>query len=152
MVYKAEIEIGGQLIDRHYGEWLDIWTELSVPEGKRKGYDNMVGAFKPTAGQVHHIIKLTKRHIPIGRYFADDDNSEDDYSLTQPLLFRRQTAIKARTDITPTEDDIQISDEMRIRLMLARIKALNKFHEIHLLHHSEDVLYQIRQKVEHLYP
>ena len=43
MIQKAEIEIGGQLIDRHYGEWMDIWTELSVPEGKRHGYDDMVG-------------------------------------------------------------------------------------------------------------
>ena len=42
MIQKAEIEIGGQLIDRHYGEWMDIWTELSVPEGKRDGYDDMV--------------------------------------------------------------------------------------------------------------
>jgi hypothetical protein len=43
MVKTAEIEIGGQLIDRHYGEWMNIWTELSVPAGKRDGYDNMVG-------------------------------------------------------------------------------------------------------------
>jgi len=25
----VEIEIGGQVIDRHYGEWLDIWSQLS---------------------------------------------------------------------------------------------------------------------------
>lgn len=43
MIQKAEVEIGGQLIDRHYGEWLDIWTELSTPEGKRVGYDDMIG-------------------------------------------------------------------------------------------------------------
>ena len=83
-----------------------------------------VDKLKPTAEQVHKVIKLTKRHIPIGRYFADDDDSEDDYSLTQPLLFRRQTAIKAHTDITPTEDDVQISDYARTRLFLARVQAL----------------------------
>ena len=43
LVKQVEIEIGGQLIDRQYGEWLDIWSELSVPEGKRVGYDAMVG-------------------------------------------------------------------------------------------------------------
>jgi hypothetical protein len=43
MINKAEIEIGGQLIDRHYGDWMNIWTELTVPAGKRDGYDNMVG-------------------------------------------------------------------------------------------------------------
>jgi hypothetical protein len=29
LIKSAEIEIGGQRIDKHYGEWLDIWTQLS---------------------------------------------------------------------------------------------------------------------------
>jgi hypothetical protein len=45
LVKQVEIEIGGQLIDRQYGEWMNIWTELSTPEGKRVGYDQMVGNF-----------------------------------------------------------------------------------------------------------
>ena len=43
MINKAEIEIGGQLIDRQYGDWMNVWTELTVPAGKRQGYDVMVG-------------------------------------------------------------------------------------------------------------
>jgi len=43
LVKQADIEIGGQLIDRHYGDWMNIWTELTIPAGKRGGYDNMVG-------------------------------------------------------------------------------------------------------------
>ena len=43
MISKAEIEIGGQLIDRQYGDWMNVWTELTVPAGKRMGYDVMVG-------------------------------------------------------------------------------------------------------------
>ena len=45
LVKQAEIEIGGQLIDRQYGEWMNIWSELTVPAGKRVGYDEMVGNF-----------------------------------------------------------------------------------------------------------
>lgn len=29
LIEYIEIEIGGQLIDKHYGEWLDIWTQLT---------------------------------------------------------------------------------------------------------------------------
>ncbi len=29
MIEYVEIEIGGQCIDKHYGEWMDIWTQLS---------------------------------------------------------------------------------------------------------------------------
>ena len=43
LVKQADIEIGGQLIDRQYGDWMNIWSELTVPEGKRAGYDDMVG-------------------------------------------------------------------------------------------------------------
>jgi len=43
MVKQVELEIGGQLIDRQYGEWMNIWSELTVPEGKRAVYDEMVG-------------------------------------------------------------------------------------------------------------
>ena len=49
LIKQAEIEIGGQLIDRQYGDWMNIWTELTVSEGKREGYDNMVGNKRPAA-------------------------------------------------------------------------------------------------------
>ena len=39
----VELEIGGIIIDRQYGLWLEIWSELSVPIGKRAGYNNMIG-------------------------------------------------------------------------------------------------------------
>ena len=29
LIDYVEIEIGGQVIDRHYGEWMDIWTQLT---------------------------------------------------------------------------------------------------------------------------
>jgi len=29
LLKSCEIEIGGQLIDRHYSQWLDVWNELS---------------------------------------------------------------------------------------------------------------------------
>ena len=43
LVQNIWIEIGGQQIDKHYSEWMYIWNELSLPAGKRAGYDKMVG-------------------------------------------------------------------------------------------------------------
>ena len=43
LIKQVEIEIGGQLIDRQYGEWLHIWNELSQKPGLKEGYANMVG-------------------------------------------------------------------------------------------------------------
>jgi len=39
----VELEIGGQKIDKHYGEWLYIWNELSLPISKKEAYYSMVG-------------------------------------------------------------------------------------------------------------
>ena len=40
LIEEVELEIGGQRIDRHYGEWLDIWSELSTPEAKKGMFDS----------------------------------------------------------------------------------------------------------------
>ena len=38
LIDYVEIEIGGQKIDKHYGDWLHIWNELTRPAGKQAGY------------------------------------------------------------------------------------------------------------------
>ena len=43
LVKNVEVEIGGQRIDKHYGDWLHIWNELTQEPGKQRGYANMVG-------------------------------------------------------------------------------------------------------------
>ena len=41
-IKKVEVEIGGQLIDRQYGDWMTIWNELTLPAGKVDGYNKMI--------------------------------------------------------------------------------------------------------------
>ncbi len=38
-----EIEIGGQLIDRHFSDWLEIWSQLTVPASKLGAYFELIG-------------------------------------------------------------------------------------------------------------
>lgn len=81
--------------------------------------------------EVKQVIKLTTRHLPIHKYFADED---DDDSLTvaqQYFIARRETGVKTKTDVTPTEDDYVLSDDIKLRLMLARFKALEAYQKIH---------------------
>jgi len=40
---QVDIEIGGQLIDRHYSDWFEIWAQLTVPASKKLGYRQMIG-------------------------------------------------------------------------------------------------------------
>lgn len=43
LIDEVTIEVGGQTIDRHYGEWLTIWNELTQTSEKANGYDAMIG-------------------------------------------------------------------------------------------------------------
>jgi len=43
MVNQAELEIGGQMIDRQSQEWMNIVNELTTPRSKATGLKNMVG-------------------------------------------------------------------------------------------------------------
>lgn len=37
------IEIGGQRIDRHFGDWLEIWSQLTLTNSQYDGYREMIG-------------------------------------------------------------------------------------------------------------
>jgi len=64
IIKSIEIDIGGQVIDKQYGEWLYIWHELTGP--KNDGVNSMIG----------NISTLT-----------DYTNSKDAYRLYVPLQF-----------------------------------------------------------------
>lgn len=69
LIKNVEVEIGGQRIDKHYGDWLHIWNELTQEPGKQSGYAEMVG----------HVPELTNLLVQQG---ADCDG---DCSAAEPL-------------------------------------------------------------------
>jgi len=43
LVSQVEVEIGGQRIDRQYGDWMHIWNQLTLPKEQEAGYHKMIG-------------------------------------------------------------------------------------------------------------
>jgi len=43
LIKQVELEIGGQRIDRQYGDWMQIWTQLATEAGNVKVLDSMIG-------------------------------------------------------------------------------------------------------------
>jgi hypothetical protein len=43
LIKQVEVEIGGQRIDRQYGDWMQIWTQLATDAGTIKALDAIVG-------------------------------------------------------------------------------------------------------------
>jgi len=107
LVKQAEIEIGGQLIDRQYGDWMNIWTELTIPAGKRDGYDNMVGNALKTATNADQIGGVnansgTKRlYIPFQFWFNRNPG------LALPLIALQYHEVKLNLELRPIGDVLQ---------------------------------------------
>ncbi len=82
LIKNVEIEIGGQRIDKHYGDWLHIWNELTQKSGHASGYAEMVG----------NVPRLTQIYYSRGDSTAPAGNDGDKcivdpYTLYIPLQF-----------------------------------------------------------------
>jgi hypothetical protein len=71
MIKTVSIDIGGQEIDKHYGEWMDIWNELNLSEEKKYNYNKMV-----------YNISQNDRYDPSLTFLKDTE-----LTLYVPLLF-----------------------------------------------------------------
>ena len=54
LIQSCEVQIGGQRIDKHYSDWLQIWSQLTVPAEKRDGYNRMIGNVMELCGCPDH--------------------------------------------------------------------------------------------------
>lgn len=79
-----EIEIGGQKIDKHYGEWLEIWSELTLDASKQVGYGNMISKYD-TFTTVTGPLTL---YIPLQFWFCRD------IGLSLPLIALQHHDVK----------------------------------------------------------
>ena len=87
LIKSVLIEIGGQQIDKHYSDWLYIWNELSLPRGKRYGYDTMVGADKDITS-----FNNTTLYIPLEFWFCRN------VGLALPLIALQYHEVKIKID------------------------------------------------------
>ena len=105
LVKQAEIEIGGQLIDRQYGDWMNIWTELTIPAGKRDGYDNMVGNALSTGSQqvggIDSAVSAVRLYVPFQFWFNRNPG------LALPLIALQYHEVKLNLELRPITDLVQ---------------------------------------------
>ena len=80
LLKQVDLEIGGQLIDRHYSEWFDIWNQLTLTEGKIGAYDAMVGNYNSTSSLRANAISNLRLQVPLCFWFNRN------YDMALPLI------------------------------------------------------------------
>ena len=107
LVKQAEIEIGGQLIDRQYGDWMNIWTELTTPAGKRGGYDNMVGNKLPTGtiqtGTLTAGVNVQRLYVPLQFWFNRNPG------LALPLIALQYHEVKLNLELRSAGELVNVA-------------------------------------------
>jgi hypothetical protein len=43
LIAQVEVEIGGQRIDRQYGDWMHIWNQVTMSSEQQRGYFKLIG-------------------------------------------------------------------------------------------------------------
>ena len=86
-IKKVEVEIGGQLIDRQYGDWMTIWNELTLPAGKKTGYEEMIAE--------------TNAYVPLEFWFCRN------IGLALPLIALQYHEVKINIEF---DADIEFTD------------------------------------------
>jgi hypothetical protein len=85
LVKSVELEIGGQRIDKQYGDWMYIWNELTLPYGKLAGFKTMVGADAVTTTS-------TTLYIPLEFWFCRNPG------LALPLIALQYHEVKVNLE------------------------------------------------------
>ena len=95
LIKSVEVQIGGQRIDKQYGDWLTIWNELSIPPGLKAGYDNMVGNTVALTGTGLNRTEATTLYVPLQFWFCRNPG------LALPLIALQYHEVKIELEFRP---------------------------------------------------
>ena len=69
LISNVKIEIGGSKIDEHYGDWLNIWYELTHKVGQENGYAKMIGDVPELTTLTNKAVDQYQLYIPLQFWF-----------------------------------------------------------------------------------
>ena len=103
LLKNIELEIGGQRIDKHYSEWMYIWNELSMPVGKKDGYDKMVGGNKRNSSILLPSGESYTLYVPLEFWFCRN------VGLALPLIALQYHEVKINIEYAQLSDMVDIT-------------------------------------------
>ena len=120
LVAQVEVEIGGQRIDRQYGDWMHIWNQLTMTAEQERGYYKMIGnttqltfITDPSFAEVdgpcdslaprqvcapRNALPETTLYVPLQFWFCTNPG------LALPLIALQYHEVKINLDIRPIDE------------------------------------------------
>ena len=120
LIAQVEVEIGGQRIDRQYGDWMHIWNQLTMTSEQQRGYFKMIGnttqltfitdpSFSEVDGPCDSLaprqvcaprnaLPETTLYVPLQFWFCTNPG------LALPLIALQYHEVKINLDIRPIDE------------------------------------------------
>jgi len=120
LIAQVEVEIGGQRIDRQYGDWMHIWNQLTITSEQIPGYFKMIGnttqltfITDPSFSDVEspcdslaprqvcaprNALPETTLYVPLQFWFCTNPG------LSLPLIALQYHEVKINLDIRPIDE------------------------------------------------
>jgi len=105
LVKQVEVEIGGQMIDRQYGEWMYIWNELTLPKGKEAGFGEMIKTFANTTDDASANV-----YVPLEFWFCRN------IGLALPLIALQYHEVKINLTLNDADTSSGITGVSNVEL------------------------------------
>ena len=106
LIRNVEVEIGGQRIDKHYGDWLNIWNELTQEPGHQVGYDNMVGNTFALTGTGLKTAEASTLYVPLQFWFCRNPG------LSLPLIALQYHEVKINLEFRQKNECYVVADPL----------------------------------------
>jgi len=107
LIKSVEVEIGGQSIDKHYGEWLEIFSELNYSDADMRVYKNLVGKYDSDVSLETNASVAKTYYVPLQFWFCRNPG------LALPLIALQYHEVKMHFDFRPlkelTRSDVAIT-------------------------------------------
>jgi len=97
IIKYVDLEIGGILIERNFGDWLNIWNELTTNYGKQKSFNKMIGNIELLTS-FSNGKQSYGLYIPLNFWFCQDSG------LALPLVAMIHNDIKLHVEFNDFEN------------------------------------------------
>lgn len=136
LIQEISLEIGEQEIDKQTGEWMEMWSNYTVTEDKRQGWNNMIGKTtgasqgNAPSSSVNLYGPLTL-YVPLRFWFCKNPG------LYLPLLALQYHPIRLNITLRPLQQmfvvDNPTSDPCDVSAVSASITSFNMYGDyVHL--------------------
>ena len=157
IVSQVDVEIGGQRIDRHYKEWMQVWAELSTPDSKALAYKNMTGALSHGLNS-NTTVGVGMVQVPLQFWFCRNPGlalpliALQYHEVKVKLTLGTSTAIGAAADVKLWADYIyldtderrrfaQVSHEYLIEQLQREDSSSNTSHKLNFNHPVKELVW-----------